>query len=89
MLILIHVVIAISGLVQATFGLIFPSRRKLQITYALTAATFASGSYLVWKLHQPILSSCLSGLTYLSLILAATLATRYRLVHQTQHIDKD
>ncbi len=87
MLIITHVVIAVLGLAEATYGLIAPSRGKLRITYALTAATLASGAYLVWSLHAPILQSCLSGLTYLSLILAATLATHYRLAKQAHTLD--
>jgi hypothetical protein len=79
MLIIIHVAIALLGLAQATYGLIVPSKGKLRATYALTAATFASGTYLVWHLHAPVLQSCLSGLTYLGVILAATLATQYRM----------
>ena len=79
MLILTNVIIALLGLAQATYGLIVPSQGKLRVTYALTAATFVSGSYLVWHLHAPVLQSCLSGLTYLGLILAATLATQYRM----------
>ena len=79
MIILIHVTIALLGLAQATYGLIVPSKGKLRATYAHTAATFASGTYLVWHLHAPVLQSCLSGLTYLGLILAATLATHYRM----------
>jgi len=83
MLIVLHVVIALCGLAMATYGLIVPSKTKLRITYGLTAATFASGTYLVWQLHSPILQSCLSGLTYLSLILVATVATRYRLARRS------
>lgn len=81
MLILTHVTIALLGLLQATYGLIVPSRGKLRATYALTAATFASGTYLVWHLHEPILQSCLSGLMYLAFIVAATAAAHHRLAH--------
>jgi hypothetical protein len=84
MLIFTHVTIALLGLLQATYGLIAPSKAKLRITYGLTAATFASGTYLVWSMHAPVLQSCLSGLTYLSLIVAATLAAHYRLAKQTR-----
>jgi len=84
MLIFIHVIVALAGLAQATYGLIVPSRGKVRATYALTAATFATGTYLVWSLHEPILQSCLGGLTYLALILAATLAARYRLAHASK-----
>lgn len=82
MIIIVHVTIALLGMLQATIGLISPSRAKLRATYALTAATLASGTYLVWHLHSPILQSCLSGLTYLSLIIAATVVARWRLVRQ-------
>lgn len=81
MLIFTHVVIALLGLVQATYGLIKPSQKKLHATYTFTAATFASGTYLVWHLHANILQSCMSGLMYLSLIVAATVAAQYRLAH--------
>jgi hypothetical protein len=74
-----HVVIALAGLAQATYGLIVPSRGKLRATYALTVATIASGTYLVWSLHSPILQSCMSGLAYLTFVLAATVAAQYRL----------
>lgn len=82
MLIFIHISIALLGLLQATYGLISPSYGKIKATYALTAGTIASGTYLVWHLHAPILESCLSGLVYLSLIIGATLAMRYRLAKQ-------
>jgi hypothetical protein len=84
MLVPIHVTIALLGLVQATVGLMAPSRRKLRLTYVFTVATFGSGAYLAGHLHAPVLQSCLSGLTYLGLILAATLATRYRLSKVTE-----
>lgn len=71
--------IALAGLVQAAYGLIAPSRTKLRVTYGLTAATFASGTYLVWHLHTPILQSCLSGLTYLGAILVATVLSQRRM----------
>jgi hypothetical protein len=83
MVIILHVTIALLGLAQATYGLFSPSLGKIKLTYALTAATFASGTYLVWQLHTSIVQSCMSGLAYLGFIIAATLATRYRLAKQT------
>jgi hypothetical protein len=79
MLIILHVLIALTGLAMATYGLIAPSKTKLRATYVLTAATLVSGTYLVWYLHSPILRSCVSGLAYLSFNLAAALAARHRL----------
>ena len=79
MFVVLHVGIAILGLVQASYGLIAPSRATLRTTYVLTAGTFASGTYLVWHLHANVLQSCMSGLTYLALIVAATAIARHRL----------
>jgi len=84
MLIFTHVLVAFLGLAQATYGLVSPSKAKIRITYVFTAATIGSGTYLVWHLHAPILQSCLSGLTYLGLIIAATAATQRRLARATQ-----
>lgn len=86
MLILTHVIIALLGLVQATYGLISPSHTKLRITYGLTVATLASGTYLVWHMHANILQSCMSGLTYLSLIIVATAGAHYRLTRQAERL---
>lgn len=74
-----HVLIALTGLMQATYGLIVPSHNKIRMTYLLTLATLVSGGYLVWHLHTPILQSCVSGLVYLGVTLVATLAAKYRL----------
>lgn len=79
MIILIHVFIALLGLVQAAYGLISPSRKNLRITYGLTSATLASGTFLVIHLHANLVKSCMSGLTYLSLIIAATAVAHHRL----------
>ncbi|HUB93130.1 MAG TPA: hypothetical protein VMB52_01360 [Verrucomicrobiae bacterium] len=88
MLIFTHVAIALLGLVQATYGLVSPSHAKMRITYAFTGATIASGTYLAWSLHSSIVQSCESGLAYLTLIVAATLATRYRLARMQQQHDE-
>jgi ABC-type microcin C transport system permease subunit YejB len=88
MIIFTHVVFALLGLAQASYGMLFPSRGKVRATYLLTLATFASGIYLVWSTHAPLLEACLSGMAYLTLILAATFATRYRLAHVRVRVDE-
>jgi hypothetical protein len=87
MIILTHVVIALLGLAQATYGMIAPSRGKMRATYFLALATFASGAYLVWRLHSPVLQSCEGGLAYLACILTATFAAHRRLAHEHATID--
>lgn len=82
MIVLIHITIALLSLMQATYGLVKPSRKKLHVTFGLAVATVISGVFLVWQLRLPILQPCLSGLSYLSLIIAASMISRYRLAEQ-------
>lgn len=79
MLIVAHVIAALLGIVAAAIALFMPSQITLRVTYMFTAITFASGSYLVWKLHAPLAQACLSGLVYLTCVVFASVATRIRL----------
>lgn len=79
MLVLLHVSVAILSILQATYMCIVPSQRKLQVANGLIAATLASGTYLVWSLHSPLLQSCTTGLMYLAFVLSVTALGRYRL----------
>ncbi|HVV26010.1 MAG TPA: hypothetical protein VHC21_03185 [Candidatus Saccharimonadales bacterium] len=75
MVVLIHVVIALSSVAWTTY-LNFspsPSRRKFYTAYGLIAATLASGTYLVISTHSPLLSSCVTGLVYLGIVLSGVL----------------
>lgn len=86
MAILIHVFIAISGLAYTTYVFFFPSDAKIKVTYTFIAATFISGSYLVWSMPAHMLSACETGLTYLGVMTFGILAARYRLVAAKKRI---
>lgn len=79
MLILIHVIIAITSLVVATVCLASPSRAKLRANYGFIVATLVSGTAMVVATHAPVLSSCMSGLSYLAVALVLTVFAEYRL----------
>jgi hypothetical protein len=79
---LIHISVAILSIAQATFALVSPSRAKLGATYGLVAATLATGTYLVVQQHAPLMSSCMSGLTYLSVVLGLLGVAQYRFAKQ-------
>ena len=79
MMLILHIVTALSSLVFATFALIMPSQAKLTATYSLGIATLASGVFLVWQLHAPIASSCMTGVVYLALLLPMLVVSRARL----------
>ena len=79
MLILLHVIIAITSLIATTVLAFFPSRRRMHMSYGLIIATLVSGTYLVISLHSPLLSSCVTGLVYLTVALSGVGVAHYRL----------
>ena len=79
MVILLHVIIALSSLVLATFSAVRPARRTLIINYTLIAATIASGTYLIVMMPAHMISSCEMGLTYLAFASALTVFAHVRL----------
>lgn len=81
-MILIHVVIALSSVIFASVLFARPSQAKVKINYGLIAATVASGTYLIATLHVNMLSTCLSGLTYLSIVAVLSVLAQRKLAHQ-------
>jgi hypothetical protein len=82
MLLIIHIILAVSGLALSTVSLIAPSKLKIISTYILSGLTIASGSLLVIVTNAPILRSCIAGLLYLGIIIAGTAAASRRLARQ-------
>ena len=80
MLLLLHIVIALSSLLFSAYAYIIPSIRKLKISYALLVLTVASGTYLVVSAGVPMLRSCLTGLVYVVVTLGGILATHHKLL---------
>lgn len=70
MIVLLHVLIALSSVAWTTYLNFAPSRRKFYAAYGLIGATLASGTYLVISTHSPLLSSCVTGLVYLGIVLS-------------------
>ncbi len=78
MIVLLHVLIALSSIAFTTYLYFRPSKHKFYASYGLIAATLASGSYLVISTHSPMLSSCMTGLAYLLIVTAELVAAHYR-----------
>lgn len=78
-LLVIHVVVAITSLGVAASGLLWPSRTRLNLSYSLVATTIASGTTLVVVTHSAVLQSCLTGLMYTATALSLTQLLRRRL----------
>lgn len=68
MILLSHIIIALSSLLFTAVVLIAPSKVKLRISYALVALTIASGTLLVVTSHVRILEVCTMGLFYLAIV---------------------
>jgi hypothetical protein len=88
MLLVAHLIIALTSIVIATWAVISPSRLKLRANYALVGATLASGTWLVVSTHSPLLSSCLSGLIYLSIVTAGLVISARKLARETVRTGK-
>jgi hypothetical protein len=72
MLLVFHIIVALTGLVIAALSFFSPSFTKLRVLSGTTALTFISGSVLAIKTHSSLARVCLSGLLYLGVVLAST-----------------
>jgi hypothetical protein len=78
-LLISHITIALASLVITTAAAITPSKLKLIISYSLISMTLVSGTILVITTHQPLLSSCETGLIYLAIALSGVFVSNHRL----------
>lgn len=88
MILLLHLIVALSSLVASTTAYVMPSKTRLRITYGLVGLTLASGTYLVWSTHSPLLSSCVSGLVYVAVVMTGIVAAQRKLARQHVRIDQ-
>jgi len=86
MIILAHVIIALSSMAQITYLLIKPSQSGMKVGYALVTATLASGTYLVVNLRTPLASACITGLVYISGISLGLALAHHRLILRSAKI---
>lgn len=83
MIVVLHVLVALGGLVQSTYAFFAPSKGKVNASFALLALTIASGSYLVVSTHAPMLQACMTGLLYTGVVSFGIVGARYKLAKQT------
>ncbi len=82
MIILLHVIVALTSLGYTTFVFVRPSHRGLHINYALVATTVASGTYVAWSTHARMLQACVSGLLYMGIVAFGLVSARSKLAAQ-------
>lgn len=83
MILILHIVIALSSLIFASVLLVRPSQTKLNINYGFIAATIASGTYLIVTMHVNMLSTCATGLTYLAVVAVLSALAQRKLARQS------
>lgn len=84
MVILIHVIIALSSIGIASFVYFQPSIKRLIVSYLFILATVGSGTYLLLSSPSNILKSCLVGLLYLTVVSIVTIATHVRIQRRAE-----
>jgi hypothetical protein len=82
MALIIHIIIALSSIAFTTLLFAAPSTLKFRVNYLLIGLTLATGTYLVASTNTAMLKACMSGLLYITLVTAGTLAARYKYAKQ-------
>ncbi|HXH27343.1 MAG TPA: hypothetical protein VNG90_05600 [Candidatus Acidoferrum sp.] len=79
MILILHIIIAISSIGYASYTLLRPSLRKFLVNYGLLGLTLGSGTYLTFSLHASLLRVCMTGLVYLGTVACLLVGARLRL----------
>lgn len=80
MILVAHILIALTSLILALYTLFAPTHRKLLISYMLIALTVVSGIYMVVASPSHMMQACVSGLVYLSVVFVMIALARRKLV---------
>lgn len=87
MILILHIFVALTSIISSTVAYLSPTKTKLRTTYGLIALTLASGTYLVWSTHSPLVTSCITGLLYLGVVLSGVVAASRKLAHERRKAD--
>ena len=79
MILVTHIIIALSSVGYTTLLLLRPTQAKLYTSYFLVAATLASGIYLTVVNPASMLRTCTTGLVYVVIVTAGIAIARKKL----------
>jgi hypothetical protein len=79
MLLVTHVLIALSSIIYTFYLLFVPSDRGVRLASWLVGLTLISGTALVISLRASLLRSCMTGLAYLLVTTAGIVVVRRKL----------
>jgi hypothetical protein len=85
MILLTHIIIAISSVIYTSLLLLRPTQAKLSASYILVGATLASGIYLTAVNPASMLRTCTTGLVYVVIVTAGIALARRKLAVADSH----
>lgn len=80
MMLILHILIAVTSIIITTFTYIRPSKLKLVVAYSLVGLTIASGFDLVVQAPSHMMEACLAGLAYLAVVSVGIVAAQIKYV---------
>lgn len=84
MILIVHIILAVTSIVQVTHAVFFPTKYKLQIGYLLTLCTVISGFLMGITSPMSIGQVCVRGVIYLGLTITMLVLARKRMNTITQ-----
>ena len=79
MILLLHIIIALSSLVVTAVAFVTPKRSLLLASYVLVALTIMTGTYVTITSPDHMVQACVSGLLYTTVALGGISAVRRKL----------
>lgn len=80
MLLILHIILAVSSLLATAVLYVMPLKRLLMASYVSIILTLLSGASLVLFQHASLASSCVSGLVYLVVVIAGLIPAQSRIL---------
>ena len=87
MLLITHILIAVSSIIYTAITFFAPSHVKIRISSWLVGATLATGTVLVISTKSALMQACMTGLVYLGFNLAGIIAANRKLAYEQAQRD--
>lgn len=84
MILIFHIIVALSSLAYTGYVFLFPSKRGLYAAYGLVALTVASGTLLLIQNPGSMRQVCTTGLVYLAVVTVGIIFVHHKLATRAQ-----
>ncbi len=82
MTLIFHIFIAVTSVLTATCALLLPSRDKINVSLVMAVSTLLSGTYLIVSTGASLISACVTGIIYTSIVVVLIALANKRLEAQ-------